>query len=321
MALQSMLTQYWPPAPTFTEKDVESQAGRVFIVTGGNQGVGLELIKMLYPSGAIIYMASRSPSRAKEAIQNVTATDPSRAVRLKFLHLDLDDLNIVCSAAKTFSEQESRFDILWNNAGVGAVLVDSKTKRGIEAHMGINVIGPLLFTQLLLTQLKAAAAASPKISVRVVWSSSLLMEQKAPRGGYNLEDIERGGTNNTYVNYAASKAANWMLADETAKRYGEDGILSVVRNTGNLDTHIYHTQPRFMMFFVRNLLFFPPKMGAYTELYAGLSPEVTENTPGALIIPWGRIQARSPREDILQALEKGRGKDLWDWCEKQSKET
>jgi NAD(P)-dependent dehydrogenase (short-subunit alcohol dehydrogenase family) len=188
-----MLMQYWPPAPTFTEKDVDSQTSRVFIVTGGNQGVGLELIKMLYPTGAVIYMASRSRSRAEEAIQRVIATDPSGAARLKFLHLDLGDLDIVRSAAKAFSEQESRLDVLWNNAGVGAVPVGSKTKKGIEAHMGVNVIAPLLLTQLLFPKLQAAAAISSKNSVRVIWSSSWLMENKAPKGGYKLEDIEKGG--------------------------------------------------------------------------------------------------------------------------------
>ncbi|KAF3402595.1 hypothetical protein EIK77_006716 [Talaromyces pinophilus] len=320
MALRSMVTQYWPPAPTFTEKNLDSQTGRVFIVTGGNQGVGFELIKMLYPTGAVIYMASRSRARAEEAIKSVVATDPSGATRLKFLHLDLNDLNIVRSAAKTFSEQESRLDVLWNNAGVGAVPVGSKTKQGIEAHMGINVIGPLLLTQLLLPKLQAAAAVSPKNSVRVVWSSSWLMESRAPKGGYQLSDIEKGGTNDSHVNYAASKAANWILADETAKRYGEYGILSVVQNPGNLDTQIYNTQPRLMMFFVRNFILYPPKLGGYTELYAGLSPEITEKMPGALIIPWGRIQARNPRNDIYQAIDEGKGKELWDWCEKQIKE-
>ncbi|PCG91224.1 Short-chain dehydrogenase/reductase SDR [Penicillium occitanis (nom. inval.)] len=315
-----MVTQYWPPAPTFTEKNLDSQTGRVFIVTGGNQGVGFELIKMLYPTGAVIYMASRSRARAEEAIKSVVATDPSGATRLKFLHLDLNDLNIVRSAAKTFSEQESRLDVLWNNAGVGAVPVGSKTKQGIEAHMGINVIGPLLLTQLLLPKLQAAAAVSPKNSVRVVWSSSWLMESRAPKGGYQLSDIEKGGTNDSHVNYAASKAANWILADETAKRYGEYGILSVVQNPGNLDTQIYNTQPRLMMFFVRNFILYPPKLGGYTELYAGLSPEITEKMPGALIIPWGRIQARNPRNDIYQAIDEGKGKELWDWCEKQIKE-
>ena len=91
----------------------------MFIVTGGNQGVGYELIKMLYPSSAFIYMASRSKERAKQAIKDIVSADPSGSVHLLSLHLDLDDLNVVRSAAKTFSEQESRLNIIWNNAGLG----------------------------------------------------------------------------------------------------------------------------------------------------------------------------------------------------------
>lgn len=318
MALSSMMTQFWPPPPTFTEKDVPSQEGRVFIVTGGNQGVGYELIKMLYPTGAVIYMASRSPERAEQAIKDIVSADPSGSARLRFLHLDLDDLNAVRSAAKTFSEQESRLDIIWNNAGIGAIKVGSKTKQGIEAHMGVNVIGPFLFTQLLLPKLRAAAVVSPKNSVRIVWTSSYTTEQLSPKGGYNLEEIEKGGTNNAYVNYATSKAANWMVADEAGKRYGEDGIISVVQNPGNLKTQIYDGQSKLMMFFINTLLH-PPKLGGYTELYAGLSPEITEKNQGGLIIPWGRVQARSPRKDIYEALEEGKGKQLWDWIEAQIK--
>ncbi|KAJ6120651.1 hypothetical protein N7523_004931 [Penicillium sp. IBT 18751x] len=318
MAFSSMITQYWPPPPTFTEKDVPSQEGRVFIVTGGNQGVGYELIKMLYSTGAVIYMASRSEERAEEAIKDIVSTDPSGSARLRFLHLDLDDLDVVRRAAKTFSEQESRLDILWNNAGIGAVKVGSKTKQGIEAHMGVNIIAPLLFTQLLLPRLQAAAAASPKNSVRIIWTSSWMAEQSSPKGGFNLEDLEKGGTNDAYINYATSKAANWMIADEAGKRYGKDGIISVVQNPGNLKTQIYNTQGRLMMFFVNRLLH-PPKLGGYTELYAGLSPEITEKQQGGLIIPWGRLQARNPRQDIVKALEDGKGQELWDWIEAQIK--
>lgn len=53
-------TQIFPPAPTFGEKDVGLKRGHVFIVTGGNQGVGFELCKMLRGSGATVYIASRS---------------------------------------------------------------------------------------------------------------------------------------------------------------------------------------------------------------------------------------------------------------------
>lgn len=52
--------QLFPPSPTFTEHDVSSQVGRVFIVTGGNSGIGFQLCKLLYGNGATIYMACRS---------------------------------------------------------------------------------------------------------------------------------------------------------------------------------------------------------------------------------------------------------------------
>jgi hypothetical protein len=65
-----------------------------------------------------------------------------------------------------------------------------------------------------------------------------------------------------------------------------------------------------MMFFVRNLILHRPKLGGYTELYAGLSPEISEKTPGALIIPWGRIQEQNPRKDIHGAIKNGKGKEL-----------
>ncbi|KAM0165615.1 hypothetical protein ACHAQE_002367 [Botrytis cinerea] len=175
MAFASMKTQYFPPAPTFTEKDVGAQTGKVFIITGGNQGVGFELIKMLYPTGATVYMASRSEERAAEATKIITSSDPSNASRLKFLHLDLSDLNSVRSAAQKFAKQEMRLDILLNNAGVGGEPVGSKTKQGIELHIGVNVIAPLLLTQLLHLQLRTAATSSPKASVRVIWTSSWMM--------------------------------------------------------------------------------------------------------------------------------------------------
>jgi len=317
MSFSSFLSQFWPPAPEFTEKDLTSQTGRVFIVTGGNQGVGLELIKMLYPTGAKIYMASRSKERAEKAIQDIVSMDPSGESRLKFLHFDLDDLATVRAAAKSFSDQESRLDILWQNAGIGAVPVGSKTKQGLEAHMGVNVIGPLLFAQLLLPKLQTAASLAPKNSVRIVWTSSYMMENSTPPGGFNLQDLENGGTKDAHINYGTSKAANWILSYEAGQRYGKDGIVSVCQNPGNLNTHIYHTQGRIFMFFVRTFFLYPPKLGAYTELFAGLANEITESKQGAYIIPWGRIQEMNPRRDIYEAMGEGKGKALWDWCEAQ----
>jgi NADPH:quinone reductase-like Zn-dependent oxidoreductase len=60
MTFRALYTQLFPPAPPLTEDNVPSQRGKVFIVTGGNSGVGFELCKILYTTGATIYMTSRS---------------------------------------------------------------------------------------------------------------------------------------------------------------------------------------------------------------------------------------------------------------------
>lgn len=62
-------TQIFPPAPTFGEKDVGFKKGKVFLVTGGNQGVGFELCKMLRGTGATVYIASRSKVSLNVAIR------------------------------------------------------------------------------------------------------------------------------------------------------------------------------------------------------------------------------------------------------------
>jgi hypothetical protein len=41
-SLRNLRTQWFPPKAAFTEKELPLQQGRVFIVTGGNAGVGFE---------------------------------------------------------------------------------------------------------------------------------------------------------------------------------------------------------------------------------------------------------------------------------------
>ena len=72
-------------------------------------------------------------------------------------------------------------------------------------------------------------------------------------------------------------------------------------------------------------LFYEPKMGAYTELWAGLSRDVKREDGGRLAIQWGRWHP-SPRKDILESLKAkeqggtGLAAEFWRWCEEQTKE-
>lgn len=130
--------QWLPPKPTFTETNVPRQDGRVFIVTGGNSGIGLALIKLLYPTGAKIYLACRSEERARAAIKEVVneAAAASNPGSLEYMHLDLNDLTTIKASAASFAQRESRLDILWNNAGIAGAPAGTKTKQDLEGHTG-----------------------------------------------------------------------------------------------------------------------------------------------------------------------------------------
>ncbi|KAK1598940.1 uncharacterized protein LY79DRAFT_505587 [Colletotrichum navitas] len=341
-------TQHYPPKPSFTEEHVRPQNGRVFIVTGGNTGVGFELVKLLYTTGATIYMASRSKvsawrcrdiphsrrklavERAEKAIETITNAGPTlkNPGAVKFLHLDLNDLDVVKSAAASFAQQESKLDVLWNNAGMGALILPagSRTEQGFESMIGMHCIAAQLFTHLLLPQLRAAVAEAPKGSVRVVWTSSFLADSRSPTHGVDFGLLDEG-TVDRIRNYAQSKAGNWLLGREMAARHGAEGIVSVTQNPGNVRAGSYAGVPALAMQILNFLFLYETRHGGYTELFAGLSPEISLENNGAYVIPWGRIRTDGdcPRKDLLDAMKleteggTGYAAKFWDWCEEQWK--
>lgn len=264
--------------------------------------------------------------RATAAIQTIEETRPSPKTpgHLKFLELDLNNLESVKRAAATFREQESTLHVLWNNAGTGTNMVDpgSKTAQGFETMVGMHCIATLLFTKLLLPCLKNNAAMETQ-SPRVVWTSSFLAEGASPQNGIDFDSLAEGTKDRTR-SYAVSKAGTWMLCRECARRYGDDGIVSVVQNPGNLKAGSYAGTPAMIMYLITPLLH-DAKFGVYTELYAGLSSDISLETNGAYVIPWGRIREDKlcPRKDIVKAMtpiEKGGlgyAAKFWDWCEEQ----
>lgn len=349
MSFSALWQQFFPPAPTFTEKDVipGSQAGKVFIVTGATSGtvtfdsrnnyllsviilshiclgLGLTLVELLYPTSATIYLAGRSPKKIQDVINKIVSTStstpaPATPAILKPLHLDLSDLTTVRGAAASFAAQESRLDVIWNNAGTN-LPPESLTKQGLEAHVGANCVAPLLFTHELLPLLRAAAASAPKNTVRVVWSGSLHIDMTAPKGGVDFARIENPGLRPAgREDYAASKAGNWFLAAEGARRWGIDGIICVCQNPGNLYTPMYDNESRLSVWFLKKFILYEPRYGAYTMLYSGLSPKLTEDHNGAYIWPWGRVQPIA-RKDILRAASEGKAAEFWEWCERAWKQ-
>ncbi|KAH9844962.1 putative oxidoreductase [Teratosphaeria destructans] len=316
MALDALRQCFFIPKPTFTEQELPDQNGRVFIVTGGYTGVGLELSKILYSKNGTVYLAGRSPEKGEKAISTIKQAHPSSDGRVEFLKLDLADLPSIKASAEDFLKREQRLDVLTNNAGVMTPPVGSKTAQNYELQLGTNILGPFLFTKFLTPLLERTASTSPAGAVRVTWAASLAT-MFSPSGGVTFDAKDDVVThNNKFKDYGQTKAGNVLLSREFQARVGDKaGIVSNAWNPGNLLSELQRHQSTIEAFLTKRLVY-PPKLGGYTELYAGFSEEAgrTENK-GKYIGPWGRFVQLRP--DIEQNAEGAR--KLWEWCDKETK--
>ena len=295
-------SQFFPPPPSLTETNLPSPAGKVFIVTGGYNGVGFELCKILYKAGGRVYIAGRSKEKALHAIERIKAISESSAAGadIIFLFLSLDDLTTIKRAVQQFTSAESRLDILFNNAGISNPPRGSVSPQGHDLQLATNCLGPHLLTQLLLPILLHTAKSIPPAGVRVIWTGSLVVDISAPVGGMEISELLRKETDPAR-NYINTKVGNWFLAKALADQVGASGILSVVQNPGNLRTDIARHFSVILRCLVAPLAYHA-KFGAYTSLWAAFSHELNIADGGSYIIPWGRFHP-CPRDDLLRAME------------------
>ena len=260
---------------------------QVYIVTGSNTGIGKEVVQILYSKNAHVYVATRSKDKAHAAISDIQKTKPHSKGKLTFLHLDLADLSTIKPAVERFTSQERRLHALFNNAGVQALNNTDgsiKTAQGYEIHLGVNVIGVFLFTKLLTPTLVATARSELPNTVRVVWVSSMGTEMIGERScGISLDYLNYWPSISPLKRYGLSKAGNWLHGVEYAKRHQADGVVSISCNPGHLQTDLYRDSGRLVKTVLGALALFPPINGAYTEIFAGLSPTITMKESGE----WG----------------------------------
>ncbi|KAI0541385.1 short-chain dehydrogenase [Xylaria digitata] len=315
------LVSILPPKPDFTEADIPLLDGKVFLITGGASGIGYELAKILFHKNGRVYIAGRSEAKAQQAITEIKRTLPAGKTGgiLEYLHLELDDLESIKATVETFKAKEQKLHVLWNNAGVSRPPVGSVSKQGIELQLATNCLGPFLLTQLLLPCLQVPD--SPGLTVdpsRVIWTSSQSAELSAPQGGLIMSEVRSppSGSTRLYIN---SKTGNMFLASEFARRIGTpQKIVSVALNPGASSTNLFRHTPSVK--YLAWPLLYKPEMAALTEAYAGISKDITLETNGCYIIPWGRVST-SMRDDLLRAMKAsqeggtGRASEFWSFCE------
>ena len=262
-------------------------------MTGSNTGVGKELARILYTKHARVYVAARSEEKANNAIESIRESSPESGGSLSFLKLDLADLTTIKQSADEFLSKESKLHVLVNNAGVMMPPNGSVTAQGYELQLGVNNIGTFMFTKLLTPLLAQTARSEAPGTVRVVWVGSIATEKASHSpGGVPIDELDdyKHEKKATFYKYGVSKAGNYLHGAEYARRHREDGIVSVALNPGNLDSDLYRYMNGIQRKFLQLVVLYPNVYGAYTELFAALSPEVTMERTGS----WSRSSRRPP---------------------------
>jgi retinol dehydrogenase-12 len=280
MSFASTWTQFFPPNPKFTDEDVPNDlAGKVYIVTGANSGMGKGVAQVLYNKGAKVYVACRSEEKALKTIETLKSAAPKAQGSLAPLHLELSDLEQVKTAAHRFLSQESKLHVLFNNAGVmvGPSNPIQRTKQGHELALGVNCVATFLFTELLTPTLVATAKQEPANTVRVVWLSSFGLQQFAPpERGIDMTNLDYKVPRPHVDRYGISKCGDWLLGVEYGRRHQGDGIVSAPINPGNVRTQLARDQTIGLKI-VAHAIVYPIIKGVYTQLFAAFSPDVTPN--------------------------------------------
>lgn len=293
-------------------------------MTGANSGLGKELSRILYSKNAKVYMTARSEDKVNQAIQDIKAAVPGSTGSLVPIVLDLADLSTIKASAERFTSAESRLHVLFNNAGfMGPEKVVERTPQGHEMHFGVNCLGPFLLTKLLTPTLVATAKdkATPPNTVRVVFLSSFAADIFTDKNTIvDMANLDFHTDKEAKYRYGTSKAGDWIYGFELSKRYKAEGIIGLGVNPGNLKSGLFRHQGAVFRA-LTDPVNYPIVNGAYTELWAGLSPEVTLEKAGSLVNPFGRFgQIRRDWEQATKSeAEGGNGttEKFWQWSEEQ----
>ncbi|XP_071763070.1 retinol dehydrogenase 14b [Centroberyx gerrardi] len=277
--------------------------GKTVIVTGANSGIGKAVAGELLKLQARVIMACRDERSAEEAAQDIQKQAGPEQGEVVIKHLDLASFGSVRKFCEEISEEESKIDVLVNNAGVYQCPY-TKTEDGFEMQLGVNHLGHFLLTHLLLGLLKTSAPS------RIVVVSSKLYKY----GHINFDDLNSENSYNKASCYSQSKLANLLFTLELARRLEGTGVTVNALTPGivrtRLGRHVHIPLLAKPLFYLASLAFFKsPLEGAQTPLYLACSPEVEGQS--------GKCFANCEEEELMaKATDEQAAKRLWDLSER-----
>lgn len=138
---------------------------RIALVTGANQGIGLQIAKDLVAEGLTVLVGSRNLANGETAAREIGgAAQP--------IQIDVADHPSIAAAAERIGKEFGRLDVLVNNAGISKVgqpkgtfdeviknsRISTASLDDIRAIYETNVFGVIAVTQAMLPLLRKSEA-------------------------------------------------------------------------------------------------------------------------------------------------------------------
>jgi NAD(P)-dependent dehydrogenase (short-subunit alcohol dehydrogenase family) len=211
---------------------VPDLTGRLAVVTGASDGIGLALAGRLAAAGADLVLPVRNPVKGVAARQQIHAAVPHADVSIR--DVDLASLDSVTGLAQSLIDDGRRIDLLINNAGVMTPPTRQTTRDGLELQFGANYLGHFALTARLLPLLRAAAG-------RVTTQASFAARTAA----FNWNDLQWQNRYSAMPAYRQSKLATLVFGLELQRRRtaGGWGITSNVSHPGLTATNLLGSHP------------------------------------------------------------------------------
>lgn len=246
-----------------------SLAGKTCLVTGGNRGIGKEIVRGLASQGAVVVMACRDEGSAARAVDELRSATGNR--RIEYLLVDLSSQQSIRALAADFRRRHDALHVLVNNAGV---ICEERTETldGFETTLAVNHLAYFLLTDLLVDLMTASAP-----------SRIINMSSGAHSRARDLEDLLALGPYDPLAAYARSKLANICFTYELARRLAGTGVTANCMHPGAVRTELLDqffgvaTKLRLIRWLL-SPLFVSAAQGARTACYLAASEAVAEVT-------------------------------------------
>ncbi|PRP79888.1 hypothetical protein PROFUN_12377 [Planoprotostelium fungivorum] len=250
------------------------QTGKVFVITGGNTGIGKETARQIGLMGAKkVYITARNMQKGQKAIEELKSS--ATKTQFEVIQLDLDSLASVESAAAELNKKEEKINVLILNAGIGFYPLGAKTADGYDQMYQSNHLGHHLFFERLLTLLRRASEPERPAKVVVLSSAGHYLSSEE-----DLSNVDEPKKKSEFSQYNATKLMNLLFVRYLSNKYSPEIIFQGV-HPGAVLTDIFDKFPENVKWIAQNVMhniYRSPEYGASTTVFAATNPEAEKKS-------------------------------------------